>query len=100
MPSAQSVLSDPFMIRYGLKDFFHTYYTCIPRDEKKSSFECVEGKLDAMYSNQFMYQEPTWKVYKIPNLLPKQYHESYLNRQNPDTMSRILFDPPKNVGSK
>ncbi len=87
---AQEVLNDPYVMRYvPRRDAWTTYYTCIPTDSKRTTYECFYGGVDTCYSDK-KYDEHKWLEKHVPFYVPKFLHESYLNRITPDRCVRIL----------
>jgi hypothetical protein len=87
--TARDILQDGFVMRYVSRDMWNTYYTCIPTDSKKTSYECFLGFVDTTYSDK-SYKESDWLMGKVPFYVPASFHESYLNGKISDICLRIL----------
>ena len=81
MPNVyEELLADDTIVQYGTEDRYNYYYTCIP-EEKEKSYTCVEGQFDIYYSDKFFAESATWKVIRVPKILPSIFHTSYLKHK-------------------
>jgi hypothetical protein len=80
--TAEDVVHNSWIIRYGISNFWNTYYTCIPSNKKGADFECIKGLTDTVYAEDALFRESlSWREESVPWYIPAAKHEAYLNRK-------------------
>jgi hypothetical protein len=72
------VYTDMGVMQYMKETFSHTYYTCIPREDR-AEYECVNIMFDDCYSP---YDTSKWRELGVHKIVPRAYHANYLRRLN------------------
>lgn len=74
------VYTDLGVMKYMKETFSHTYYTCIPREDRKE-YECVNMLFDTTYTQE-QYDTSKWREHRVPKVVLPVYRKRYLQRLN------------------